>query len=116
MGVIDFLGEDYRSALGLPVINIPGCAPVGDNFTETVAAIVIFLQSLGPLPEFDELGRPGFLMKRFTAAAPGPASMKRVPLPTSTAAKSAWSRSAVGGRWCNAILINAAPSTIWAAV
>ncbi|MCG3207691.1 MAG: hypothetical protein FOGNACKC_01291 [Anaerolineae bacterium] len=61
MGVIDYLGEDYRSALGLPVINIPGCAPVGDNFTETVAAILLFLQGLGPLPEFDELGRPAWL-------------------------------------------------------
>lgn len=61
MGVMDFLGEDYRSALGLPVINIPGCAPVGDNFTETVAAILLFLQGLGPLPEFDELGRPAWL-------------------------------------------------------
>ncbi len=63
MGVMDFLGPDYRSALGLPVINIPGCAPVGDNFTETVAAILLFLQGLGPLPEFDELGRPAWLFQ-----------------------------------------------------
>ncbi|MGI8824841.1 MAG: hydrogenase expression protein HypE [Chloroflexota bacterium] len=61
MSVMDFLGKDYRSALGLPVINIPGCAPVGDNFTETVAVILMFLQGLGPLPEFDELGRPAWL-------------------------------------------------------
>jgi hydrogenase small subunit len=61
MSVMDYLGEDYRSALGLPVINIPGCAPVGDNFTETVAAIMMFLQGMGPLPEFDELGRPAWL-------------------------------------------------------
>jgi hydrogenase small subunit len=61
MSVMDFLGPDYRSALGLPVINIPGCAPVGDNFTETVAAILFFLQGMGPLPEFDELGRPAWL-------------------------------------------------------
>ncbi len=61
MSVMDFLGADYRSALGLPVINIPGCAPVGDNFTETVAAILMFLQGMGPLPEFDELGRPAWL-------------------------------------------------------
>lgn len=64
MGVMDFLGKDYRSALGLPVINIPGCAPVGDNFTETVAAILLFLQGLGPLPEFDELGRPAWLFNQ----------------------------------------------------
>jgi hydrogenase small subunit len=61
MSVMDFLGKDYRSAFGLPVINIPGCAPVGDNFTETVFAVLLFLQGLGPLPSFDELGRPAWL-------------------------------------------------------
>lgn len=60
MSVMDFLGKGYRSALGLPVINIPGCAPVGDNFTDAVQAILLFLQGLGPLPEFDELGRPAW--------------------------------------------------------
>ncbi|MHB8574501.1 MAG: NADH-quinone oxidoreductase subunit B family protein [Dehalococcoidia bacterium] len=61
MSLMDFLGRDYRSAFGLPVINVPGCAPVGDNFTETVAAVLLFLQGIGPLPEFDELGRPAWL-------------------------------------------------------
>ncbi len=61
MGLMDFLGKDYRSALGVPVVNIPGCSPVGDNFTETVAAVLMFLQGIGPLPEFDELGRPAWL-------------------------------------------------------
>jgi hydrogenase small subunit len=61
MSVMDFLGKDFRSAFGLPVINIPGCAPVGDNFTETVFAVLLFLQGLGPLPAFDELGRPAWL-------------------------------------------------------
>ena len=61
MGTMDFLGKDFRSAFGLPIINIPGCAPQGDNMTETVMAILLFLQGLGPLPEFDELGRPAWL-------------------------------------------------------
>ncbi len=61
MSLMDFLGADYRSAFGLPVINVPGCAPIGDNFMETVAAVLLFLQGLGPLPEFDELGRPAWL-------------------------------------------------------
>jgi hydrogenase small subunit len=61
MGLMDFLGKDYRSILGVPVVNIPGCSPVGDNFTETVAAVLLFLQGIGPLPEFDELGRPAWL-------------------------------------------------------
>jgi hydrogenase small subunit len=61
MSVMDFLGKDYRSAFGLPVINVPGCAPQGDNFLETVFAVLLFLQGLGPLPTFDELGRPAWL-------------------------------------------------------
>ena len=60
MGLADYLGKDYRSAFGLPVINIPGCAPVGDNFTEVVAMVLHFLQGTGPLPEFDEIGRPAW--------------------------------------------------------
>ena len=63
MGVMDFLGKDFLSALGLPVINVPGCSPVGDNFTETVATVLMFLAGVGPLPEFDELGRPAWMFK-----------------------------------------------------
>jgi hydrogenase small subunit len=61
MSVMDFLGKDYRSALGLNVVNVPGCSPVGDNFTETIATVLLFLQGLGPVPEFDDLGRPAWL-------------------------------------------------------
>jgi hydrogenase small subunit len=64
MSVMDFLGKAYRSALGLPVVNVPGCSPVGDNFTETVAAVLLFLNGLGPLPEFDDLGRPAWLFNQ----------------------------------------------------
>ncbi|HEY6654454.1 MAG TPA: hypothetical protein VI028_10035 [Solirubrobacterales bacterium] len=60
MSLMDFLGKDYSSALGVPVVNVPGCSPVGDNFTEVVAAVLMFLQGSGPLPEFDELGRPAW--------------------------------------------------------
>jgi hydrogenase small subunit len=61
MSCMDFLGKDYRSSYGLPVINVPGCPPIGDNFTETVAMVLLFLQGIGPLPEFDDLGRPAWL-------------------------------------------------------
>ena len=61
MGLMDFLGKDYLSSLGIPVVNVPGCSPIGDNFTETVAAVLLFLHGVGPLPEFDELGRPAWL-------------------------------------------------------
>ena len=57
--------RDYAvPRLGLPVINIPGCSPVGDNITETAAAALLFLNGLAPLPEFDELGRPAWAVHR----------------------------------------------------
>jgi hydrogenase small subunit len=62
MSLMDFLGKEYRSAFGLPVINVPGCAPLGDNFTETVAMLLLFLNQRTPLPEFDHLGRPAWLL------------------------------------------------------
>ena len=61
MSVMDYLGKDYLSSLGLPPINIPGCAPVGDNVTELITTILMFLAGYGPLPEFDELGRPKWM-------------------------------------------------------
>ena len=61
MGMMDYLGKDYRSAFGVPVVNIPGCSPIGDNYLEAASATLLFLNGLGPLPEFDELGRPAWL-------------------------------------------------------
>jgi hydrogenase small subunit len=61
MGCMDYLGKDYRSAFGVPVVNVPGCSPIGDNVLETAAAVCLFLNGLAPLPEFDELGRPAWL-------------------------------------------------------
>jgi len=60
-GLTDHLGDSYRSAAGVPVVNIPGCAPLGDNYTETLAALLLHLNGLAPLPELDELGRPAWL-------------------------------------------------------
>jgi hydrogenase small subunit len=61
MGMMDYLGKDYRSAFGVPVVNVPGCSPIGDNYMETASAVLLFLNGLAPLPEFDELGRPAWL-------------------------------------------------------
>lgn len=57
----DLLGNDYRSTLGLPVIALPGCAPVGDNIVETLAAVLMHLTGVGPEPDLDDLGRPAWL-------------------------------------------------------
>ena len=68
-GLGEHLGPDFRSAAGVPVVNIPGCAPIGDNFTETAAALLLHLNGLAPLPELDELGRPAWLFADTVHAA-----------------------------------------------
>ena len=60
-GVTEYLGGDFRSAAGLPVVNVPGCAPVGDNYLDAATALLLHLNGLAPLPRLDELGRPAWL-------------------------------------------------------
>jgi len=60
MSVMDYLGPQYRSARGIPVVNVPGCAPIGDNFTEAIGQLFRYLDGIGPMPEFDDLGRPAW--------------------------------------------------------
>jgi hydrogenase small subunit len=58
MGLRDYLGSDWLSRLGLPIINLPGCPVQPDNITETLLCIVLHLAGLGPPIELDEQGRP----------------------------------------------------------
>ena len=36
MGLADYLGWDFRSKAGLPIVNVPGCPVQPDNMTETL--------------------------------------------------------------------------------
>lgn len=54
------LGEDYRSLAGLPVINIPGCAPHPGWIMETLAALKF--GDIGA-EDLDAVGRPTFFTK-----------------------------------------------------
>lgn len=60
-GVGKRLGPSYRSRLGLPLITVPGCAPAGDDYLETLLAVLLYANGLGPEPELDALGRPAWL-------------------------------------------------------
>lgn len=56
-GVGVHLGANYRSRLGLPVINLPGCCapPV---LISTLAAVIMHAQGSGPPLELDDTNRP----------------------------------------------------------
>ena len=35
MGLADYLGWNWKSKAGIPIVNIPGCPAQGDNITES---------------------------------------------------------------------------------
>lgn len=72
-GLEEFLGRDFRSRAGLPVINVPGCAPSGDVFLETVIHVLLHLEGLVPL-ELDDERRPRWLYRDRVAPVPPRAS------------------------------------------
>lgn len=65
MGLGNYLGPSFRSLAKLPVINLPGCAPPGDNFTETLVHLLLHLAEHVPL-ELDEWQRPRWLYNETT--------------------------------------------------
>jgi len=66
MGLGELLGPAFRSRVGLPVVTVPGCAPVGDGFIEALSSVVLHLQGLVPL-DLDSAGRPRWLYASHTA-------------------------------------------------
>src|SRR6202050_4403818 len=61
MGVADYLGWDWKSKAGLPIVNVPGCPVQPDNFMETVLYLLRQLAGLAPMIPLDEAGRPTWL-------------------------------------------------------
>ncbi len=64
MGLPDYLGWDWKSSAGLPVVCIPGCPAQPDNMTEALLYLVLHLGGLAPVPELDDQLRPAWLFGR----------------------------------------------------
>jgi hydrogenase small subunit len=69
MGLEAYLGRHFHSRAGLPIVNVPGCAPAGDAFIETLVYIFLHLAHLVPL-ELDEERRPRWLYNEATHVRP----------------------------------------------
>jgi hydrogenase small subunit len=61
MGLADYLGWNFRSAAGLPVVNVPGCPVQPDNFTETLLYLLYQVAGLAPMIPLDDQLRPTWL-------------------------------------------------------
>ena len=61
MGLNDYLGWDWRSKAGIPVVNVPGCPVQPDNFMETVLYLLYQVAGMAPMIPLDDVGRPEWL-------------------------------------------------------
>src|SRR5262245_16368406 len=61
MGLADYLGWDWRSKAGIPIVNVPGCPIQPDNFMETVLYLLYQAAGLAPMIPLDEALRPKWL-------------------------------------------------------
>jgi hydrogenase small subunit len=61
MGLQDFLGPEWKSKAGLPIVNVPGCPVQPDNFMETLLYLLRQLAGVAPMIPVDHHGRPTWL-------------------------------------------------------
>jgi hydrogenase small subunit len=64
MGLRDYLGWNWKSRRGVPIINLPGCPVQPDNITETLLCVVLHLAQMAPLLPIDGQGRPRRIFDR----------------------------------------------------
>ncbi len=61
MGLADYLGWQWRSAGGLPIVCVPGCPVQPDNFMETLLYLVNQAVGRAPMIPLDAMLRPTWL-------------------------------------------------------
>jgi hydrogenase small subunit len=61
MGLADYLGWNWRSKAGLPIVNVPGCPVQPDNMTETLLYLLYHAAGLAPIIPLDAQLRPTWL-------------------------------------------------------
>jgi hydrogenase small subunit len=61
MGVPDYLGWDWKSKAGIPIVCIPGCPTHPDNFAETLTYLLYQASGQAPMIPLDDQLRPRWL-------------------------------------------------------
>lgn len=85
MGVGALLGAGFRGRGGLPLIVVPGCAPSGEAFLETIQYLVLHLEGVVPF-DLDTHGRPRWVYAEQTPLVGVRTGFgDRVPVPDETA-------------------------------
>ncbi len=98
MGVPDYLGWDWKSKAGLPIVCVPGCPIQPDNLSETILYLLYQVAGQAPMIPLDEALRPKWLFEATVHQGCDRAGYYEE-----------------GDRWSSATCPSAAGSTAWAA-
>src|SRR5436309_1623846 len=72
MRLADYLGWNWRSHSGLPIVNVPGCPIQPDNFMEALSYLLYQAAGMSPMiRSMTSSGQLGCSAKRFTRDARG---------------------------------------------
>src|SRR3989440_3236386 len=63
MGVPDYLGWDWTSKAGIPIVCVPGCPAHPDNLSETILYLLYQIAGQAPMIPLDEHLRPRWLFE-----------------------------------------------------
>jgi hydrogenase small subunit len=61
MGILDYLGWEWKSVAGVPIVCVPGCPTHPDNLSETILYLLWQAAGKAPMIPLDEAGRPTWL-------------------------------------------------------
>ena len=61
MGILDYLGWEWKSKAGIPIVCVPGCPVQPDNLSETILYLLWQAAGIAPMIPLDEAGRPTWL-------------------------------------------------------
>jgi hydrogenase small subunit len=61
MGLLDYLGWEWKTKAGIPIVCVPGCPVQPDNFMETVLYLLYQVAGLSPMIPLDHAHRPTWL-------------------------------------------------------
>ena len=64
MGLADYLGWNWKSKAGLPIVNVPGCPVQPDNFMETLLYLLYQAAGLAPMIPLDDAAAAAMALRQ----------------------------------------------------
>jgi len=61
MGLPDYLGKDWKSNAGVPIVCVPGCPVQPDNMSQTLLYLLRMAAGTAPMIQLDQCLRPSWL-------------------------------------------------------